>query len=222
MDTPLISYKNVEVYRAENKILNNFSFSLAKGELVYITGVIGSGKTTFFKTIYADLPIYSGEAEVTGFVLNNIKSSKIPFLRRKIGIVFQDFKLIAEKTIKENLEFVLLATGANNSDTINNRISKTLEKVDLLTKIDKYPHQLSGGEKQCAVIARAIINNPELILADEPTGNLDNDSINRIMNILLELNRSGCAIIMATHNTGLINKYPARTVDINEYSVSAN
>ncbi|MGB3948629.1 MAG: ATP-binding cassette domain-containing protein [Bacteroidia bacterium] len=193
-------------------VLNNISLSVDKGEFVYLIGKTGSGKSSLLKTLYAELPLIQGEANVAGFNLINIKRKEIPFLRRKLGIVFQDFQLLTDRTINENLLFVLKATGWKNKNDMQKRVQEVLEKVRLGTKGFKMPHELSGGEQQRISIARALLNDPELILADEPTGNLDPETSEDIMNTLLDISKNGRAVIIATHDIMMFNKFPSRTI----------
>jgi len=206
----IIEFQNVSIAIKDHLILSDINFAVEKGELVYLIGKVGSGKTSLIKTINAEIPLKSGNAQVVGFNLEELKKSQIPFLRRKLGIVFQDFQLLIDRSVYENLGFVLKATGWRSKDEINTRIGEVLEKVDLGFKGYKMPHQLSGGEQQRVVIARALLNNPEIILADEPTGNLDPKTSEDIMQILLEISRNGRAVIIATHNYNLLKKFPSR------------
>lgn len=208
----IIDINKANIYQAENLILSDVTFSVSRGEFVYIIGKVGSGKTSIIKTINAELPLKSGEALVAGFNLEKIKKKQVPWLRRKLGIVFQDFQLLSDRNVYDNLEFVLRATGWKSKAEINNRIIEVLERVNLNFKGYKMPHQLSGGEQQRVVIARALLNDPEIILADEPTGNLDPETTDDILGLLLEISNSGRAVIMATHNYNLLKKYPARTI----------
>jgi cell division transport system ATP-binding protein len=208
----IIDINKANIYQAENLILSDVTFSVSRGEFVYIIGKVGSGKTSIIKTINAELPLNSGEALVAGFHLEKIKKKQIPWLRRKLGIVFQDFQLLSDRNVYDNLAFVLRATGWKSKPEINNRIIEVLERVNLNFKGYKMPHQLSGGEQQRVVIARALLNDPEIILADEPTGNLDPETTDDILGLLLEISNSGRAVIMATHNYNLLKKYPARTI----------
>lgn len=211
MDTEkIIRFENVSISIKDHLILKDISFEVGTGELVYLIGKVGSGKTSIIRTINAELPLKSGHAMVAGFDLGNLKLKEVPFLRRRLGIVFQDFQLLIDRSINENLEFVLKATGWKSADEIKNRILEVLEKVGLGFKGYKLPHQLSGGEQQRVVIARALLNNPDIILADEPTGNLDPGTSEDIMQILLEISRSGRAVILATHNYNLVRKFPSR------------
>ena len=195
---PLISYSNVSIWQQEQEILENISFSINPGEFVYLIGKVGSGKSTFLKSIYGELDIKDGNATVLGYDMKSIKRKHIPALRRRIGIVFQDFQLLTDRTVKENLEFVLKATGWKNNNDIQTRITEVLTQVGMETKGYKMPNELSGGEQQRIVIARAILNKPELILADEPTGNLDVETGHRIVELLREICSQGSAIIMVS------------------------
>jgi len=205
-----IQFHNVSIAIKDHLILSDINFEVEKGELVYLIGKVGSGKTSLIKTINAEIPIKSGSALVADFRLEELKKSQVPFLRRKLGIVFQDFQLLIDRSVFDNLEFVLKATGWRNKEEINTRINDVLERVDLGYKGYKMPHQLSGGEQQRVVIARALLNNPEIILADEPTGNLDPKTSEDIMHILLEISRNGRAVLIATHNYNLLKKFPSR------------
>lgn len=207
---PLISYSNVSIWQQEQEILENISFSINPGEFVYLIGKVGSGKSTFLKSIYGELDIKDGNATVLGYDMKSIKRKHIPALRRRIGIVFQDFQLLTDRTVKENLEFVLKATGWKNNNEIQTRITEVLTQVGMETKGYKMPNELSGGEQQRIVIARAILNKPELILADEPTGNLDVETGHRIVELLREICSQGSAIIMTTHNINLLSEYPGK------------
>jgi cell division transport system ATP-binding protein len=210
LDT-IIEFSNVSIYHNEDLVLKDITLSLEKGELAYLIGKVGSGKTSLIKTINAEIPLISGEALVAGFDLRKLKTKQIPYLRRKLGIVFQDFQLLTDRNVHDNLMFVLKATGWKNYAAIEQRINDVLEKTGLPNKGYKMPHQLSGGEQQRVVIARALLNDPEIILADEPTGNLDPEASNDIMNLLMEIKSNGRAIIMATHNHTLLKKFPSRT-----------
>ncbi|MCK4880060.1 MAG: ATP-binding cassette domain-containing protein [Bacteroidales bacterium] len=219
----VISLENAVIGVNDHIILEQVNLSIEKGEFVYVIGRVGSGKTSLIKTINAELPLKEGTGMVSGFSLVNLKRKEIPMLRRKLGIVFQDFKLLNDRTVDSNLEFALKATGWKNKTEINDRIAEVLEKVDLGYKGYKMPHQLSGGEQQRVVIARALLNDPEIILADEPTGNLDPATSADIMNILWEISKSGRAVMMATHNYNLIKRFPSRTLKCeNEKLISAN
>ncbi len=208
----VISLENAVIAVDEHLVLEQVNLSVNKGEFVYVIGRVGSGKTSLIKTINAELPLNEGTGIVAGFSLEDLKRKEIPLLRRKLGIVFQDFKLLIDRTVESNLEFALKATGWKNKEEINERIAEVLEKVDLGYKGYKMPHQLSGGEQQRVVIARALLNDPEIILADEPTGNLDPATSDDIMKILMGISQSGRAVVMATHNYNLIKRFPGRTL----------
>lgn len=209
--TPIIEFKNVDISNSDTLVIENLSFEIFQGDFVYLTGKVGSGKTSIIRTIIAENPVTSGEARVGDFNLKGIKRKQIPYLRRSVGVVFQDFQLLMDRSVESNLEFVLKATGWNDSRAISERIGEVLELVKLSTKAHKMPHQLSGGEQQRVAIARALLNSPELILADEPTGNLDNETAKGIMDLLYEINKQNhTAIIMVTHNQNLLKQYPGR------------
>jgi cell division transport system ATP-binding protein len=193
-------------------VLSHVNFSLGKGEFVYLVGRVGSGKSSLIKTLNAQLPLKEGTGLIAGYDLSKIKKREVPFLRRKIGIVFQDFQLLTDRTVNENLEFVLKATGWKNRLEIDIRIGEVLEKVGLGLKGYKMPHQLSGGEQQRVVIGRALLNDPEIILADEPTGNLDPETSEGIIRLLTDISKTGRAVIVATHNYTLLKKFMARTM----------
>ena len=196
------------IRQQKNTILKNVNIDIASGEFVYLIGKVGSGKSSFLKTLYAELPLEYGKAEVAGFQLKKIKKSQIPLLRRKCGIVFQDFKLLIDRNVYENLEFVLKATGWKNKKAIRERIETVLTKVGMSDKQAKMPHQLSGGEQQRIVLARALLNAPPLILADEPTGNIDPETSYQLVELLKEICDTGKTIIIATHQYDLIEKFP--------------
>ena len=208
----ILKYNDVEILRQEHIVLKHVNLTLNSGEFVFLLGKVGSGKSSLLKTIYAEIPVESGEAEVLGFNLNHIHRRNIPKLRRQIGIVFQDFQLLTDRTVYENLRFVLRATGWKNSEEINHRIEEVLKEVGMVNKSYKMPHQLSGGEQQRIVIARALLNKPGLILADEPTGNLDPDTARQILYSLKEIADRGTTIVMATHNHTFVNEFPARVL----------
>lgn len=211
LDT-VIELNNVSIFQKNILVLSQVSLAVEKGEFVYLIGKTGTGKSSLLKVLYADLPVVEGYANVAGFDLSNIKRSDIPKLRRKLGIVFQDFQLLTDRSVNENLLFVMKATGWKEKSLMEQRLQDVLNKVGLGTKGFKQPHQLSGGEQQRVAIARALINDPEIILADEPTGNLDPETSEGIMDLLFEISRSGRAVLMATHNYALIKKYPSRTL----------
>jgi len=208
----VISLENAVIGVDDHIILEQVNLSVVKGEFVYIIGRVGSGKTSLIKTLNAELLLKEGSGTVAGFDLKDLKRKEVPMLRRKLGIVFQDFKLLNDRSVDSNLEFALKATGWKNKDEIKDRIADVLERVDLGYKGYKMPHQLSGGEQQRVVIARALLNDPEIILADEPTGNLDPATSDDIMNILAEISNNGRAVMMATHNYNLIKRFPSRTL----------
>lgn len=206
----LIEYKNVNIYQQnDNLILSDVCFNVGEGELVYIVGKVGSGKSSLLKTIYQELDIYEGDtATVMDYDLLEIKRKHIPNLRKQLGVIFQDFQLLVDRTVKKNLEFVLKATGWDDKEEIKERINEVLEEVGMSEKADKMPHELSGGEQQRIAIARAILNKPQLIIADEPTGNLDNATTEYIMNLLKHLVENGTSVVMTTHNLAVIEKHP--------------
>lgn len=210
----IVSVKNAHILQDNAVILKDINFELDKGEFCYLIGRTGSGKSSLLKTMYADLPFLQGEIKVANFSVNKISRSKIPLLRRKLGIIFQDFQLLNDRSVYDNLLFVLKATGWSDSNKIKIRISEVLLKVGLSALAQKYPHQISGGEQQRIVVARALLNEPLILLADEPTGNLDPEVSEDIMKIFFEINKSGTAILMATHNHQLIEKYPARILKV--------
>lgn len=219
MNKPIISIKNVTVTQEKTDILKAIDFEIFPGEFIYIIGKTGTGKSSFMKILYADLDLLIGEAEVVGFNIKNIKDKNIPLLRRKLGIVFQDFKLLTDRSIFENLDFVLKATGWKDKKERLLQIEEVLEKTGVKDKLYKMPHQLSGGEQQRVAIARALLNDAEVILADEPTGNLDPHSSLEIMELLENLNKNGKTIIMATHDFSLIVKYKHKTIKIEDQSL---
>ena len=215
MDVPVIELKDVSLNYGERNLLDCVDLKIYPRELVYLIGSVGSGKTSLLKTLYAEHRPHSGKVRVSDYWVNKLKRRQIPYLRRKLGIVFQDFQLLTDRTIHDNLKFVLDATGWKNEEEKLKRIKEVLDKVDLLDKELKYPHELSGGEQQRIVIARALLNKPEIILADEPTGNLDPDNSFRVMQILSEIALSnGTCVLIATHQYDLIERYPGRVVKI--------
>lgn len=209
---PVLSMTQATIFQGENPVLSDVTFSVEQHEFVFLIGRTGSGKSSLLKTLYADLPLQSGLAEVVGYSLSQIKDKEVPFLRRKIGIIFQDFQLFTDRSVHENLAFVLKATGWTDPILIKERIGEVLVQVGLLESLTKMPHQLSGGEQQRVVIARALLNNPSILLADEPTGNLDPDVADGIFKLFQDINKKGTAILMATHNHELLRKYPYRVL----------
>lgn len=209
----VIEYNKVEVHRAERMVLHDVTFRLDEGEFCYLVGRVGSGKSSLMKTMYADVPVAQGErADVLGFNLLEIKKKQIPYLRRAMGIVFQDFQLLQDRSAVDNLRFVLRATGWTSKSEMEERIEEVLKAVGMENKGYKMPHELSGGEQQRIVIARALLNSPKLILADEPTGNLDPQTGSQIVKLMHELSEKGTAVLMATHNMQLVEDFPARLV----------
>ena len=212
MPETIVKLKDAAIFQDENLVLNEIDLEVKKGEFVYVIGKTGSGKSSFMKTLYADLPLKQGSGEVVDFNLKTMKEKDIPYLRRKLGIVFQDFKLLPDRNINNNLRFVLKATGWTDTNKMDDKIEEVLNKVGMKTKGFKFPHELSGGEQQRIAIARALLNDPELILADEPTGNLDPQTSVEVMKVLQDINQNGRTIIMATHDYALILKYPHKTL----------
>lgn len=212
MSQTVLFLRNVNIYQENNKVLSDVNLEVNHGEFIYIIGKTGSGKSSFMKTLYADLPLVEGQASIVDFDLATLKDDKIPYLRRKIGIVFQDFKLLPDRSVYENMIFVLKATGWTDLSEMQLKIEEVLEKVDMKNLSKKMPHQLSGGEQQRVAIARALLNDPELILADEPTGNLDPQTSVEVLEVLKKINENGKTVIMATHNYALLMKFPAKTL----------
>ena len=208
----IIELQNISVFQRENLVLSGVDLRVVQGEFIYLIGKTGTGKSSLLKTLYAELPLTQGAASVCGYNLITLKRKEVPFLRRRLGIVFQDFQLMSDRSVQSNLLFVLRATGWKDTVAMSERIEQVLQKVGLTTKGFKMPHQLSGGEQQRVSIARALLNDPELILADEPTGNLDPETSEGIMNLLVDISKSGRAVLMATHNYALMEKFPSRTL----------
>ena len=206
----LVKYTDVVLNREENTILRDVNFSVVRGDFLYIIGKVGSGKSTLLKSIYAEIPIMSGDAQVFEYQLQKIKRNQIPYLRRKIGIVFQDFQLLIDRSVEKNLEFVLRATGWKNKKMIEDRIHEVLVQVGMQNKTYKMPHELSGGVQQRIVIARALLNSPPVILADEPTGNLDPETGSQIVALLQSISEKGTAVIMSTHNYSIVQTFPGK------------
>lgn len=210
---PVISFKDAEIVNGETPVIYGLDMDVYPGDFVYIVGKVGTGKTSIIRTIIAENPLLKGSGTVCGYELNGIRSKDIPFLRRKIGVVFQDFQLLMDRSVEANLEFVLRATGWKDREAIDNRIGEVLKSVGMESKSHKMPHQLSGGEQQRIAIARALLNEPGVIIADEPTGNLDNETADGIMKLLTGINRSkGTAVVMVTHNKSIFENYPGRVM----------
>ena len=219
MSQIVLELKNASIFQRENLILTDVSVSIEKGEFVYLIGKTGTGKSSFMKTLYGDLPLQKGEGHIVGYDLPTLKEKDIPFLRRKLGVVFQDFKLLNDRTVSDNLHFVLTATGWTDKTEMKSKTEEVLDLVGMKSKAFKYPYQLSGGEQQRVAIARALLNDPELILADEPTGNLDPQTSVEVMQVLQEINKNGNTILMATHDYALLLKYPSKTLKCDESQI---
>ena len=219
MSEQILALKNVTIYQENNPVLSNINLEVSPGEFIYIIGKTGSGKSSFMKTLYADLPLTEGDAHIVGFDLATLKEDDIPFLRRKIGIVFQDFKLLPDRSVNENMLFVLKATGWNDITEMQSKIDEVLDKVDMKAFSSKMPHQLSGGEQQRVAIARSLLNDPEVILADEPTGNLDPQTSVEVLEVLRKINANGKTIIMATHDYALLMKFPSKTLKCEDATI---
>jgi cell division transport system ATP-binding protein len=212
MSQAVLSLKNATIYQEDKVILSNVNLEVNRGEFLYLIGKTGSGKSSFMKTLYADLPLNEGTGHIVDFDLETLKENDIPFLRRKIGIVFQDFKLLPDRSIQDNMLFVLRATGWSDQNEMERKIEEVLDKVGMKNYAQKMPHQISGGEQQRVAIARALLNDPELILADEPTGNLDPQTSVEVLEVLKKINANGKTIIMATHDYALLMKFPSKTL----------
>lgn len=221
-NAPIIELENASIFQQNNLVLSNVTFTIGKGEFVYLIGKTGSGKSSLIKTLYGELPIKDGKVFVAQYDLTDIRKKDIPYLRRKIGIVFQDFQLLFDRTVEANLDFVLRATGWTNEEEISKRIDEVLEKVGLKDKRKTMPHKLSGGEQQSIAIARALLNDPVIILADEPTGNLDPDTTLDVMRLLRKISESGTAVLMATHNYTLMQKYPSRVIRCDDGTITCS
>ncbi len=219
MSNPILKLKDASIFQGESLVLSNVNVEINKGDFVYLIGKTGTGKSSFMKTLYGDLPLTEGEGHIVDYDLHTLKEKDIPFLRRKFGVVFQDFKLLIDRTINDNLMFVLKATGWKDKAKMKTRVEDVLTKVDMKTTGFKYPHELSGGEQQRIAIARALLNDPELILADEPTGNLDPQTSVEVMEVLQDINKNGNTILMATHDYALLLKYPSKTLKCDENTV---
>ncbi|MBK7132947.1 MAG: ATP-binding cassette domain-containing protein [Bacteroidales bacterium] len=216
----IIELTNCTIWQQDHLVLSNVNLSVGKGEFIYLVGRVGSGKSSLIKTLNAQIPLRDGTGLVAGYNLSKLKRREIPYLRRKIGIVFQDFQLLIDRSVNDNLEFVLKATGWKNKTEIDTRIGEVLEKVGLGLKGYKMPHQLSGGEQQRVVIGRALLNDPDIILADEPTGNLDPETSEGIIRLLMDISKTGRAVVVATHNYTLLKKFSARTIKCDDGKLS--
>lgn len=215
----VIQLEQADIYQEENLILHDVNLTVEEGEFVYVIGRVGTGKSSLIKTLNAELPLTSGKGTVAGYSLENIRLRDIPMLRRKLGVVFQDFRLLTDRSIRHNLEFVLSATGWKKGKTITDRAIEVLTMVGMERSLNKMPHQLSGGEQQRIVIARALLNDPQVILADEPTGNLDPETSDQILALLIQLNQGGKTVVMASHDYALIARHRARTLVCENYSL---
>jgi len=216
---PIVQIKDATIFQEDKTVLNNISIDIQKGEFIYLVGRTGSGKSSLLKTLYCDLPLRMGQIKICGFDIEKIKRKEIPLLRRKLGIVFQDFQLLPDRTVAENIYFVMKATGWKDKSKMKARMTELLMKVGLGSVATKMPHQLSGGEQQRVVIARALINEPVLLIADEPTGNLDPEVSEGIFETFQTINNSGTAVLMATHDFKLIENYPKRTLTCGELGI---
>ncbi len=215
-DAPIVQVKDAQIVQADRTVLSDVNFSINKGEFVYLIGRTGSGKTSLLKTLYADLPLETGTVQLADFELHNLQNRDIPYLRRKLGIVFQDFQLFFDRTVSANLMFVMKATGWHDRAKMKKRIAEVLMQVGLGSVDNKMPHQLSGGEQQRVVVARALLNEPLLLLADEPTGNLDPEVAEGILQLFFSINKSGTSVLMATHNHAFLQSHPARVLQCSQ------
>lgn len=223
MAEKILELKNANIYQGNSMVLQDVNISVDRGEFVFLVGKTGTGKSSLLKTLYGELPLRDGEGNVVGFNLKGLTWKTVPYLRRTMGIVFQDFQLLTDRNVHDNLEFVLEATGWKDKKLMEEKIQEVLEKVGLKTKGFKYPFELSGGEQQRVDVARALLNSPKLILADEPTGNLDPETSDEIMNLLMQVSKDfGSAVVMATHDYIVINKFPARTIKTEKGKVIDN
>ena len=216
MKSEIIVFNEVSLKISETNIIENLNFSISSGDFTYLIGKTGSGKSSIIRSIYCDIPIQSGNCVIDGIEIDKIKKNQIPFLRRKIGIIFQDFKLLSDRSVHKNLEFVLKATEWKDKSKIDERINEVLNQVGMIDIKDRFPHQLSGGEQQRVSIARAILNKPDLILADEPTGNLDPATSKEIMNLLIDINNQGSTVLMDTHDYDMISNFPKKTLRLED------
>ena len=216
MKSEIIVFNEVSLKISETNIIENLNFSISSGDFTYLIGKTGSGKSSIIRSIYCDIPVQSGNCIIDGIEIDKIKKNQIPFLRRKIGIIFQDFKLLSDRSVHKNLEFVLKATEWKDKLKIDERINEVLNQVGMIDIKDRFPHQLSGGEQQRVSIARAILNKPDLILADEPTGNLDPATSKEIMNLLIDINSQGSTVLMATHDYDMISNFPKKTLRLED------
>ncbi|MFC4739776.1 cell division ATP-binding protein FtsE [Flavobacterium ponti] len=219
MAEAILTLQDAAIYQENNRVLNNVNLEVKRGEFLYLIGKTGAGKSSFLKTLYGDLSLLEGEGSIVEYDLKKLKEKDIPYLRRKLGVVFQDFKLLPDRNIHENLLFVLKATGWKEKAEMNLKIEEVLDKVGMKMQAHKMPHQISGGEQQRVAIARALLNDPELILADEPTGNLDPQTSVEIMNVLKNINENGKTILMATHDYALIMKFPSKTLKVEDGTI---
>ncbi|CAM3771777.1 ATP-binding cassette domain-containing protein [Flavobacterium gelidilacus] len=219
MAATILSLQNVSINQENNRVLSNINLEVKRGDFIYLIGKTGAGKSSLLKTLYGDLALLEGEGSIVDYDLRKLKEKDIPYLRRKLGVVFQDFKLLPDRNIHDNLLFVLKATGWKEKAEMNLKIEEVLDKVGMKMQAHKMPHQISGGEQQRVAIARALLNNPELILADEPTGNLDPQTSVEIMNVLKNINENGKTILMATHDYALIMKFPTKTLKLEDGTI---